>query len=206
MPCSSRRPFEEVIEPLTTATHAQLLATLKSHSIATQHSRSPSQPRRQAKSKSPPFIEAALSSNLRPNATGIQTVEVIPESELYANHGTSVPRTAVIQSSKTKHSDSCSVTESIGTDDVQESLILRNHPDQPGTVAEALPDDTFHRKLDHGDTLQPSVSGRDSPRSRPVLRDLPTHQRPRSRNRMRIATHQDMEQTKRHLTGPLLDP
>lgn len=181
MPSSSKQPFEEASELLNTTMHAQLLATLKSHSIVNQHSRSPSQPRGQAKSKSLPFVEAAL-SNLGANATGIPTAAVIPESIRCASHGPGIPRGAEIQSSKTKRSESRSVAGPIGTDDVQESLIPSNHSDKPGNAAQALPDDSVHEKLDHGDILQPTASDRDLSESKHVLRDLRTNQRLRSRN------------------------
>jgi hypothetical protein len=183
MPSSSRRPFEETIEPLNTTMHAQLLATVKSHSIANQHSRSPSQARRQAKSKSPPFVEAALSSNLRPNATGIPTATVCPESARCGSHGPGVPTAAEIQSSKPKRSESRSVTEPFEAGDVQESLVPRNHPSQLGNTAQALPNHTIHEELGSDDIQQPAIPDRDLAESRNVLRDLPTNQTPRSRNK-----------------------
>lgn len=180
MPSISRRPFEETIEPLNTTMHAQLLATAKSYSIANQHSRSPSQARRQAKSKSPPFVEAALSSNLRPNTIGILTAAICPESARCGSHGSGVLTTAEIQSSKPKCSEPCSVTKPFGPNDVQESLIPRNHPNQLGNAAQALPNHTIHGKFGHDDIPIPN---RDLAESRNSLRDLPTNQRPRSRNK-----------------------
>jgi hypothetical protein len=183
MPSSGRQPFEEASEPLNSTMHAQLLATVKSHRTANQHSQSPSQPRRQAESKLPPFVEAALSRSLRPNATAIPTAAVIPESALCASNGPGVPRTAEIQSSEPNRSELRLVVEPIVADDVQESLIPSNHPDRPGNAAQALPGDTDHGKLDRGDILRPSISDRALPESKPVLRALPTNHRPRSHNK-----------------------
>jgi hypothetical protein len=180
---SSRQPFEEASEPLNTTMHAQLLATVKSHSTVNQHSLPAGRPRRQPKSKSPPFIKAALSSNLRPNAYGIPTTGIIPEDALCGINSLDVPRTVEIQISKPKPSTSPSVTETIGTDDVPESLILVNHPGQPGNVVHTLPDVTVHEKLDHGNMLRPALFDRDLPEPRHVLHDLPTTNRPKSRSK-----------------------
>jgi hypothetical protein len=163
--------------------HTRPLATFKPHSITNHNSRSPGQPGRQAKSKSPPFIEAALSSNRRPEAAGIPTAATVPENAPCASNDLEAPRRAEIQSSQPNRSESRSVAEPVATDIFQGSLIPRNQTDQPGNAAQTLPDGKVHKQVDYGDILRPAVSDRDLPESSHDLRDLLTHPRPRSRNK-----------------------
>jgi hypothetical protein len=163
--------------------HTELLAAIKSHSIANHDSRSPNQQRRHVKPGLPPFIEATLSSDTKAKTAVYPTTATTSTTATCPSNDPGTESTGEIRNSKLKHSASHPVAEPVGTDGVQESLIPISHTNRPKDRVRTLLDVTIHGKLGHGDMLQPAASDKASPESRNVLRDLSRNQRPRSHNK-----------------------
>jgi hypothetical protein len=163
--------------------HTELLAAIKSHSIADHDPRSPNQQRRYAKPRLPPFIEAALSSDTKAKIAVYPTTAPKSTTATCPSNGPGTASTGEIRNSKPKRSASRPVAEAVGTDDVQESLIPISNSNQQKDRVQTLPDVTIHGKPGHCDMLQPSASDKASPELRNVLRDLSRNQRPRSHNK-----------------------